>query len=172
MTDEPRLSAKEMIDRLEPSLSPGIRLRAVLALLSGVAGTVFVAGLWWSEPGPLPGRTHLAFAVFTVFCLAWAGYGAWLVTRRVPLFAREQVVAARLALAASIVTSTVVATVAVQRGTGLVPALGTGVLFVAVTLALTVRAHARRAALLRRERELTGGDTTPGDRPWRPDPPR
>ncbi|TDD18725.1 transmembrane transport protein [Nonomuraea diastatica] len=99
MTEEgPRLSAKEMIEWLEPSLSPWRRVRAVAALLAGLGGVVFVATLWWSEPGPLPGRTHLAFAVLTVFCLAWAGYGAWLLTRRVPLFATDQVIARRAEL--------------------------------------------------------------------------
>ncbi|MFB4284369.1 hypothetical protein ACBJ59_54455 [Nonomuraea sp. MTCD27] len=47
--------------------------------------------------------------------------------------------------------------VAVRRGTGAGPALAVGGgVFVAVALALAVRAHARRAALLRRMHELTG----------------
>ncbi|MFI7451932.1 hypothetical protein ACIBQX_30855 [Nonomuraea sp. NPDC049714] len=155
--EEPRLSAREMIDRLAPALSLRTRIRAVAALLAGLAGTVFTTALWWSEPGPLPGRTYLAFALFTVFCLAWAGYGGWLLTRRVPLFATEQVIAAWIALVASTVTTAVVAVVAAQRGTGLGLALVVGGLFVAAALVLAVRAHGRRAALLRRMRELTGG---------------
>ncbi|RVX41299.1 hypothetical protein EDD27_3806 [Nonomuraea polychroma] len=155
--EEPRLSAQEMIERLSPVLSLGLRVRAVAALVVGLAGAVFVAALWWSEPGPLPGRTHVAFALFTVFCLAWAGYGGWLLTRRVPLFAGEQVVAAWIALVASVVTAVVVGVVAVQRGTGLGLAVAVGGVFVAAALVLAVRAHARRAALLRRRRELTGG---------------
>jgi len=125
------------------------------ALLAGLAGTVFVTSLWWSEPGPLPGRTHLSFALFTVFCLAWAGYGGWLLTRRVPLFATEQVIAAWIALAASVVTTGVTAVAAARSGTGLVAALAIGGLFVAAALVLAVRAHIRRAALLRRVRQLT-----------------
>ncbi|MGP3955840.1 hypothetical protein ACTWPT_07565 [Nonomuraea sp. 3N208] len=154
--EEPRLSAEEMIERLEPSLSLRRRIRAVAALVAGLAGTVFVSALWWSEPGPLPGRTHLAFALFTVFCLAWAGYGGWLLTRRVPLFATDRVIAGWIGLVASTVTTAVLAVVAEQRGAGLELALGVGGLFVAVALVLVVRAHARRAALLRRLRELTG----------------
>lgn len=156
MTDEPRQSAQDMIERLAPALSLRTRIRAVTALLAGVAGTVFVGTLWWSEPGPLPGRTHLAFALFTVFCLAWAAYGGWLLTRRVALFATDQVIAAWIGLAASLATTAVVTVVAVQRGTGVGLALVVGGLFVAVALVLAVRAHARRAALLRRMRELTG----------------
>lgn len=156
MTEEPRLSAQDMIERLSPALSRGARIRAVTALVAGVAGAVFMSALWWSEPGPLPGRTQLAFALFTVFCLAWAGYGGWLLTSRVALFAADQVIAAWLGLVASLATTAVVAAVAVQRGAGVWPALAGGGLFVAVALVLTMRAQARRAALLRRKRELTG----------------
>ncbi|MEQ4725034.1 hypothetical protein [Nonomuraea sp. B19D2] len=156
MTDEPRLSAQDIIEHLTPVLSLRVRIRAVTTLLAGVAGAVFVGTLWWSEPGPLPGRTHLAFALFAVFCLAWAAYGGWLLTRRVPLFATDRVIAAWIGLAASLATMAVVTVVVVQRGTGVGLALVVGGLFVAMTLALVVRAHARRAALLRRMHELTG----------------
>jgi hypothetical protein len=156
--EEPRLSAQEMIERLEPAMSPWKRVRALAALLAGAAGAVFVAALWGSEPGPLPGRTHVAFAVFMVFCLAWAGYGGWLLTRRVPLFATDRVIAGWLATAASAATTVMVVVVAVQRGTGLGPALLVGGVFVAASVTLAVRAHVRRAALLRRLRELTGGE--------------
>ena len=157
MTDEPRLSAQQLIERLQPALSPWARVRAVVALVAGLSGAVFVAALWWTEPEPLPGRTQLAFALFTVFCLAWACYGGWLLTRRVPLFAAEQVVAAWLGLTASIATTALVATVAVQRGAHPVGVSAIGVVVVAVPVVLVVRAHARRATLLRRRRELTGG---------------
>ncbi|MET7328265.1 hypothetical protein [Nonomuraea sp. NPDC005650] len=153
--DEPRLSAREMIERLEPALSPKRRIRALVALLAGLAGALFAGTLWWSEPAPLPGRTQVAFAMLILFCLAWAGYGGWLVTRRVPLFAADRVIAAWLGLAASLATTGVLAVVAVQRGTGLGLTLAVGGVFVAGALALAVRAHAHQAALLRRLRELT-----------------
>ncbi|TDD41596.1 hypothetical protein E1286_32410 [Nonomuraea terrae] len=156
MTEEPNLSAQEMLKKLTPALSRRTRIRAVAALLAGLAGAVFVTVLWWSEPGELPGRTRLAFGVLTAFCLAWAGYGGWLLTCRVPLFATDRVVAAWLGLAASVTTTGLMAVVAVQRGTGLVLALAAGGVFVAAALVLAVRAHRRRAALLRRMRELTG----------------
>ncbi|MFI6711431.1 hypothetical protein ACIBF7_33690 [Nonomuraea sp. NPDC050478] len=158
MTDEPRLSAQDMIEHLAPVLSLRVRIRAVTTLLAGAAGAVFVGTLWWSEPGPLPGRTHVAFALFTVLCLAWAAYGGWLLTRRVPLFATDRVIAAWIGLAASLATTALVTVVAVQRGTGAGLALAVGGLFAAVALALALRAHARRAALLRRMHELTGGE--------------
>ncbi|GIH25885.1 hypothetical protein Aph01nite_41950 [Acrocarpospora phusangensis] len=156
MNEEPELSAAEMIERLEPALSPGRRARAVVALVAGLGGALFTTGLWWTEPGPLPGRTHLVFGLLTVICLAWAGYGGWLVTRRVPLFASDRVAAAWIALAACLSTSAAVAVIAGQRGSGLGVSLVVGGLLVVVALTLLVRAHARRAALLRRKRELTG----------------
>ncbi|MFG1947235.1 hypothetical protein [Nonomuraea sp. NPDC048826] len=156
MTEEPRLSARDLIGRLEPALSARVRIRAVTALLAGAAGAVFVSALWWTEPGPLPGHTQAAFALSAVFCLAWACYGGWLLTRRVPLFATDRLVAAYLGLVASLATTGVVTAVAVQRGTGAGPALVVGGLLVALSLTLAVRAHARRAALLRRARELAG----------------
>ncbi|MFC5819270.1 hypothetical protein [Nonomuraea harbinensis] len=158
MTDEPRLSAQDMIEHLAPVLSLRVRIRAVTTLLAGAAGAVLVGTLWWSEPGPLPGRTQVAFALFTVLCLAWAAYGGWLLTRRVPLFATDRVIAAWIGLAASLATTALVTVVAVQRGTGAGLALAVGGLFAAVALALALRAHARRAALLRRMHELTGGE--------------
>jgi membrane associated rhomboid family serine protease len=157
MKEEPRLSAEELIERLEPSLSRGRRVRALAALLAGLAGLVFVSALWWSEPGPLPGRTQLMFGLCAVFCLAWACYGGWLLTRRVPLFATDRVIAAWIALVASVTTTGVVAAVGIQRGTGAGVAVAAGGLFVAAALVLAVRAHARRATLLRRKRDLTGG---------------
>ncbi|MFI7698777.1 hypothetical protein [Nonomuraea sp. NPDC049480] len=155
MTDEePRVSAEEMIARLEPALSPWKRARGVAALVAGVAGTVFVTALWWGEPVPLPGRTQLAFGLFTLFCLAWACYGGWLLARRTPLFATDRVVAGWLALAASTATTALMVAVTERPVAGLVG----GGTFVAVSAVLTVHAHARRAALLRRARELRGRD--------------
>ncbi|GAA0439791.1 hypothetical protein Acor_13540 [Acrocarpospora corrugata] len=162
MTEEPRLSAQEMIEQLEPSFSLKRRIRAVVALSAGLAGAVFVTALWLGESG-LPGRTGLAFGLFIVICLTWAGYGGWLLTRRVPLFATDQVIAAWIGLTASVATTAVVAAIAVQRGRGLALALVVGGLFVATALTLAVRAHGRRAALLRRVRELTDGDA---GKPW------
>ncbi|MFI6922971.1 hypothetical protein ACIBIZ_23710 [Nonomuraea spiralis] len=149
MTDEPRLTADEIIQRLEATLSPWRRVRALTALLAGAAGAVFVSALWWTEPGPLPGRTQLAFAAFTAFCLAWACYGAWLSTRGTPLFARDRVIAGWIALAAALLTTALVAAVAAG-------ALVFGLAFVVVAAVLTVRAHTTRARLLRLKRDLGG----------------
>ncbi|MEV5502517.1 hypothetical protein AB0M50_44670 [Nonomuraea fuscirosea] len=154
--EEPRLSAQEMIEQLESSLSKRRRIRAVTALLAGLVGAVFVTSLWATEPGPLPGGTHTAFAVLTGSCLAWACYGGWVLTRRAPLFATERVIAAWIALAASVTATALVTTIAVIRGTGPLPPLAVGALFVGASLTLAWRAHTRRAHLLHLKRTLGG----------------
>ncbi len=156
MSDEPDMSAEEMIGRLEGALSPWRRAGGVVALIAGAAGTIFVVSLWATEPGPLPGHTRLAFALLTGFCLAWAGYGGWAITRRAPLFALDRVIAGWLAVAVSTVTTALIVAVAVGREVGVLPAVVGGATFIAVSAVVTVRAHVVRAALLRRRRELTG----------------
>jgi hypothetical protein len=140
---------------LEKALSPGRRIRALLALLAGLSGTVFVSTLWWTEPGPLPGRTHLAFALFTAICLAWTGYGGWMLARRVPLFATDRVIAGRLALTASAATTTLTTVLTIERGGDPAGVLAIGAATIAAAVVLLVRAHRRRAELLRRKQELT-----------------
>lgn len=150
------IDAETMIERLSRSLSPRARRRNAVALITGLAGALFVGGLWLTEPGPLPVRTRLAFGLLTAICLAWTAYGTWAVMRRTPLFARDRVIAGRIALAASIATTALTATVVAARGSTLEFALALtvgGATIVAAAL-VAVRAHAARAALLRREREL------------------
>lgn len=160
--EEPRASAPEVIAGLGGTLSKGARVRAVAALVAGVAGAVFVAALWWTEPGPLPVPTQLAFGLLTLVCLAWAAYGTWLLRSRVPLFATDRVVAAWIGLTASVLVGALLIGTVAQRGTGTWGVIATVAVLVVVSTVLVVRAHARRAALLRRERALSGDDPSPG----------
>ena len=163
MTDEePRASAPEVVAGLGGTLSKAARVRSVAALVAGLAGAVFVAALWWTEPGPLPALTQLAFGLLTLVCLAWAAYGTWLLRSRVPLFATDRVVAAWIGLAASVLVGGLLIGTVAQRGTGTWGVVATVAVLVAVSTVLVVRAHARRAALLRRERALSGDDPAPG----------
>jgi hypothetical protein len=171
MTDEePRASAPEVIAGLGSTLSKGARVRAVAALVAGLAGAVFVGALWWTEPGPLPALTQLAFGLLTLACLAWAAYGTWLLRSRVPLFATDRVVAAWIGLAASALTSTLLVAVTLQRGSGAWGVTLVAAALVAVAAVLVVRAHRQRAALLRRERALSDDEPQPPprDNPSRP----
>ncbi|WP_067794745.1 hypothetical protein [Actinomadura formosensis] len=156
MNDEPRMSAEEMLERLAPMLSRRRRLRGIGALLAGLTGAVFTTVLWVTEPGSLPDRTRLSFALLILVCLAWTGYGIWLTARRAPLFALDRVVGAWLGLTAALLTGTITITLAAVRERGLITALVVSAIIVAVAVLLTVRAHSHRAALLRRKAELTG----------------
>lgn len=160
--DLPEVPPGQAMARLRPALSARARVRAVTMLLLGLAGATFVTALWWTEPGPLPARTQWAFALLSVVCLAWAGYGTWLLRRRVPLFATDQVVAAWIGLTASLATSAMLVVVTVQRGGAAWPPLLVGVILIAAAAVMLTRARRRRSALLRRARELTSQEgTTP-----------
>ncbi len=150
------MNPDDMIGRLSGPLSLRRRIGNVVALLGGLGGALFIGLLWATEP-VLPGRTHLAFGALVALGLTWAGYGAWALTRRTPLFALDRVIAAWLAVAATGLLTAGTAVVAAARGTwagaaGVVVAVTLVVLAVAVLL----RARADRAALLRRKRELGG----------------
>lgn len=162
--EEPRASVPDVVAGLDGTLSQGARVRAVTALVVGLAGAVFVSALWWTEPGPLPALTQVAFGLMTVFCLLWAGYGTWLLRSRVPLFATDRVVAAWIGLAASGLTGALLVGLAVQRGSGTWGVIVVAAVLVAIATVLVVRAHARRAALRRREQALADGDPPPAPR--------
>jgi len=156
--EESRASAPEVVAGLSETLSRGARVRAMTTLVVGLAGALFISALWWTEPGPLPALTHVAFGLMTAFCLVWAGYGTWLLRTRVPLFATDRVVAAWISLAASGLTGGLLIGLAVQRGSGTGGVIVVAAVLVAITILLVVRAHSRRAALLRRERALSDDD--------------
>ncbi|GAA4188686.1 hypothetical protein GCM10022252_24350 [Streptosporangium oxazolinicum] len=150
------MNPDDMIGRLSGPLSLRRRIGNVVALLGGLGGALFTGLLWATEP-VLPGRTHLAFGALVALGLTWAGYGAWALTRRTPLFALDRVIAAWLAVAATVLLTAGTAAIAAARGTW----AGTAGVAVAATLAVLavavlLRARADRAALLRRRRELGG----------------
>ncbi|MEU4518960.1 hypothetical protein AB0F52_09600 [Amycolatopsis sp. NPDC024027] len=103
----------------------------------------------------LPPRTKVAFAVLVAVGLAWAAFGAWAVTRRAPLFARDRVIAGWLGLTAWLLFATGALVITTLRHRVepellvVVPALGG----VAVLRLRAVR-HSR-AALVRRKEQLT-----------------
>lgn len=142
------MNEDEMLARLSGALSPWRRVRVVWALAAGLAGAVFTGSLWATEPGPLPARTHVAFAVITAFCAAWAVYGVWALRKKTALLAVDRVIAAWIAVTASVTTTILLAIVAR-------PALAVGGVAIGVSAVLAVQAHKKRAALLKRRQELT-----------------
>jgi hypothetical protein len=148
------MNSEDMIARLSDQMSRRRRVANLIALVGGVTMTAVVGLLWATEPG-LPRRTVLAFGALIVIGLGWAAYGGWAVTRKTPLFALDRVVAAWMALAATSVLALMTVTVTFARPVA--PALfaAVGVLLVIAAVNLW-RARGRRAALLRRKRELGG----------------
>lgn len=149
------MNAEDMISQLSGRLSLRRRIATVVALLGGLAMAFVVSLLWATEPG-LPPGTQLAFGAIVVVGLAWVAYGVWVLSRRLPLFALDRVVAGWLALAASGLLAVPVAVVTVLRQrTEPVALAAVAVLLVLAGLNLA-RARTHRAALLRRKRELGG----------------
>jgi hypothetical protein len=145
----------DLIRALSGTLSLRRRIAYVLLLLAGLSGAAFVGLLWITEPD-LPPRTAMVFAALVVIGLAWAGYAAWALTRRTPLFALDRLIGGWLGVAATtlLTVATVVLTVVRNRVEPAAYAMAGTLLVVAV--AHLVYAHSRRAALLRRKRELGG----------------
>ncbi|MEO3753099.1 transmembrane transport protein [Streptomyces sp. B6B3] len=145
---------------LAAEISLRSRMRHVAVGLAGGCGAVLIALLWATEPGPLPARTHAAFAGLVAVGLAWAALAAWVLTRRRPLYGHDRVLGASVAVAATAATAVGAVALAAARGTPAMT-LGTalaGTALVTVAVLLLTRARARRRELVRlREalRELT-----------------
>ncbi|WP_217624546.1 hypothetical protein [Streptomyces sp. TRM64462] len=142
---------EELAGALAAEVSLRSRMRYVAVGLAGGCMAALIAVLWATEPGPLPARTRIAFAGMTAIGLAWAVFAGWVLTRRRPLFARDRVLGARLALAATTVTGASGTALATARGTApvaVVTALGGAALAAAAGVTLA-RARSRHRELLR-----------------------
>ncbi|MER7282487.1 hypothetical protein ABT369_49455 [Dactylosporangium sp. NPDC000244] len=144
------MTPDDMLTRLSGRLSLRRRLAVVAVLLAGAAMSLLTGLLWATEPA-LPTRTQAAFGAMIAVGLAWVAYAVWVLTRRLPLFALDRVVAAWLGLAATVAVAVPVAVIAARP----VALLIVAVLLLAA-LANLRRGLTRRAALLRRKRELDG----------------
>lgn len=149
------MNDEELIDRLSGPLSLRRRIVTVVAALGGLVMAVLVGLLWATEPD-LPPRTQVAFGAIVVVGLAWVAYGGWALTRRTPLFALDRVIAAWLALAACGLLAVPVAVVTTVRDRMEPVAVAVVAGLLVLAGANLGRARARRAALLRRKRELHG----------------
>jgi hypothetical protein len=146
MTDLQTLAAAE--------LSLPARLRYVALLLAALAMTIIVGALWATEPA-LPLRTQAAFAAMIGIGTAWVAFASWALTRRYPLFARDRVIAGRMALVFACIFAAGALAVAIT--TGVAPAYvaaGLGVVMGAAAAALLARAHRAVARLTARRDEL------------------
>ncbi|MDT0306904.1 transmembrane transport protein [Streptomyces sp. DSM 44917] len=147
-----REASEELRRVLAAEASLRARMRHVAVGLAGGCGAALIALLWATEPGPLPLRTRVAFGGLIAVGLAWAAFAGWVLSRRRPLFARDRVLGARLALVVSTATGVAGTALAAVRGTGaagVLAAASAGALLVAAAGVLLARARSRRRELLR-----------------------
>lgn len=135
-------------------LSLAARLGYVALLLVSAGMTVVVASLWLTEAW-LPARTHIAFAVMCVIGVSWVALSIWALAARRPLFARDRVIAGRMAVAfTAVFVAGAVAAVVIANNVAAYAVLATGVAMLALAVRVLIDARgryqdlrARRAAL-------------------------
>ncbi|MGW3731280.1 hypothetical protein, partial [Streptomyces sp. NPDC000851] len=155
MSEQNRAAQRAVPEQLEHALATEVslrsRLRHVAVGLAGGCGAAMIAVLWATEPDALPTRTQAVFAGLIAIGLAWAVLASWVLSRRRPLFARDRVLSARIALAATVVTALAGVALAAVRGStaDLVATAAGGVVFTAAAMLTLVRARRRRRELLR-----------------------
>ncbi|MEF9881093.1 hypothetical protein [Streptomyces sp. P9-A4] len=93
--------------------------------------------------------------------LAWAAFAGWVLSRRRPLFARDRVLGARLALVVTAVTGVAGVAVAAVRGNtaGTLAVASAGAALVAAAALFLVRAKSRRRELLELRDTLREGSS-------------
>lgn len=145
----------------DAELSVPSRLGHVALLLAALGMTVVVVSLWMTEPA-LPVRTHVAFGVMTAIGLSWSAFATWVLTSRRVLFARQRIIAGRMAVTfAAVFASCALTTAAATGAAAALAAAVTGGVMVAVAVFILRRAHRASARLIARrdalDRELAGG---------------
>jgi hypothetical protein len=94
----PQMKSMEAVRQLSGAeLSLAARLAYVALLLVSAGMTTVVVSLWATEAA-LPLRTQMAFGVMSVIGATWAAFAVWVLRARRPLFARDRVIAGRLAV--------------------------------------------------------------------------
>jgi hypothetical protein len=137
-------------------LSLKARMGYVALLLASAGMTVVVTSLWLTEPG-LPMRTQIAFGAMSLIGASWLLLSIWALSTRRPLFARDRVIAGRMAVVfTSVFMMGAVAAVILVGNAMSYAVLATG----AVMLGLAIRAWSiarkRFAELAGRRAALAG----------------
>lgn len=149
MTDTLHRSALEqsLAELTEQTLSRGERAGHLALTLFAAAMGLVLALLLFTEEG-VPLRTLVSIWVLLAIAASWVVYGLRVLSRRQPLLASREVVAARMALLFSVLfTAGTVAVGMEHAGIVITPATWLGATTVAVALANLVRAHWRRSRL-------------------------
>ena len=116
---------------LRAELSSKTRAAYLVGLLLTATFAIALLSLWLTEPH-LPARTHVAFALLVAINTGWSAFCGWALAQRKVLYAKQGVIAGRLAVlwSAVFVVGAVAAGYAYGRvGAGLLAALlGIGLL--------------------------------------------
>lgn len=135
-------------------LSLRARLGYVALLLVAVSMTVVIASLWITEAA-LPPRTQWAFGVMTLIGVCWSSLAAWALGSRRPLYARDRVIAGRMAVTfTSVFVAACVAAVNLAANPAALAALGAGVVMLVLAVGMLAEARRKFAALAERRRKL------------------
>jgi uncharacterized membrane protein YfcA len=143
---------------LRAELSFRTRAAFLAALLLTTTFAIALLSLWLTEPR-LPVRTHVAFGLLVMINMGWSAFCAWALAQRKVLYARQGVIAGRLAVlwSAVFVMGAVAAGYASGRASaGLLAAL-LGLLLLGAAVLVLRRATVRHQQLLRLKQSLEDG---------------
>jgi hypothetical protein len=152
MTREHSLESVRALARNE--LSFKARVGYVALVLAATIMIVVILSLWLTEP-TLPVRTQVAFGLMTIIGASWVALASWALGARRLLFARDRVIAGRMAVAFTslFVVGTGFAVV-LGGGAAAFGALGAGLLMLGAAYRALSSARHRFAALAARRAEL------------------
>ena len=149
-------SLHDIRERAGAVLSLKVRVGYVALLLVSVAMTVIIASLWLTESA-LPPHTHLAFGAMCVIGASWSLLSLWALRARRPLFARDRLIAGRLAVTfTSVFAAAGVAAVTISGSAASYVVLTTGVVMLVVAIRVLVTAARLHAQLQARRVALEG----------------
>ena len=135
-------------------LSLAARLGYVALLLVATGMTVIIGSLWLTEAG-LPLRTQLAFGALCLIGSSWVALSVWALAARRPLFARDRVIAGRMAVAFTAVFVTgAIGAVVIANNVAAYAVLAIGVAMLALAVRVLIGARKRYEALLSRRSAL------------------
>ena len=138
--------------RGELSLKARVGFVALLLMASGM--TTVILSLWVTEAA-LPWRAQLAFGVMCLIGASWVAFATWALATRRPLFARDRVIAGRMAVAfTALFLAGGIAAAIVANNTAAYAVLFTGVAMLVVAIQVLMGARRRFAELLARRAEL------------------
>jgi hypothetical protein len=136
-------------------LSLKARLGYVALLLVSTAMSGVIASLWLTE-GFLPLRTQAAFGAMSVIGASWVGLSIWALKARRPLYARDRVIAGRMAVAfTALFLAGAIAGVFMAGTPAAYAAVATGVALFGMAIGALVSARRRFAELTARREQLS-----------------